>query len=165
MTLATLGYEGLNIETFFSILKHNNIQTIVDIRELPISRKPGFSKSALIKQTESFGLRYIHSPNLGAPRDIRHEYRDDDDWDRFTDRYLVHLKLQNVELELLAELVQRENCCLLCFEANHLRCHRHYVANALVSRTGSQLNINHLVATEIMPVAWPQPLAGITVPQ
>jgi uncharacterized protein (DUF488 family) len=165
MTLATLGYEGLNIETFFNILKDHSIETIVDIRELPISRKPGFSKNALIKHAESFGLQYVHLRDFGAPRAIRHQYRADDDWDKFTDEYLTHLKLQKASLVSLLDLVQHQNCCLLCFETNHLRCHRRYVANALFSRTDGQLEIKHLAAKEIITAAWLQPLVGITVPQ
>lgn len=161
MELATLGYEGLSIDTFFSILKRQNIETIVDIRELPISRKPGFSKSALNNYAESFGLKYVHLPKFGAPKVIRHQYRADDDWEKFSGEYLTHLKLQKDALQGLLDLVQHQRCCLLCFETNHLRCHRRYVANALFSRLDGELHINHLAATEIASAAWLQPLAGI----
>jgi uncharacterized protein (DUF488 family) len=146
MVLTTLGYEGLDVEDFFSILDHNKVQTIVDIRELPLSRKSGFSKTALSKNAESYGFRYIHLRDLGAPRKIRHEYRDDEDWDRFSKKYLEHLKLQSTEIELLTEMVQKENCCLICFEADHSHCHRNYVADAVLAQTDGGLKINHLEA-------------------
>jgi len=146
MVLTTLGYEGLDVEGFFSILDHNKVQTIVDIRELPLSRKSGFSKTALSKQAESYGFRYIHLRDLGAPRNIRHEYRDDENWDRFSKRYLEHLKLQSSEIELLAEMVRKENCCLICFEADHSHCHRNYVADAIQAQTDGEVMINHLGA-------------------
>ncbi len=165
MGLATIGYEGLDVETFFGILIGSSIQTVIDIRELPISRKRGFSKTALSTHAASFGLRYVHLPVLGAPRDIRHEYRDDDDWEKFSTRYLAHLKQQGPEIERLVELVQGEECCLLCFEANHLRCHRRYVAGALYAKTGGELKINHLAAREIAPSAWLRPSVGIAVQQ
>ena len=162
MALATIGYEGLDTQAFFNILIGSGVQTIIDIRELPISRKRGFSKTALSTHAASFGLRYVHLPILGAPRDIRHEYRDDNDWDRFSTRYLAHLKLQGAEIERLMKLVQAEECCLLGFAANHLRCHRRYVANALYAKTGGELKINHLAAIETAPAAWLRPSADIT---
>ncbi|MGN6317380.1 DUF488 family protein [Trinickia sp.] len=44
MTVSTIGYEGLDIDAFISLLSENGIETVVDIRELPLSRKPGFSE-------------------------------------------------------------------------------------------------------------------------
>jgi len=44
MTIYTIGYEGIDIEQFFTLLSEHNIETVVDVRELPLSRKPGFSK-------------------------------------------------------------------------------------------------------------------------
>lgn len=153
MELATIGYEGLDVETFFNILMRNGVQTIVDVRELPLSRKRGFSKTAMSTHAASLGLRYVHLPILGTPRDIRRDYRVDKDWDRFSARYLAYLKLQGLELERLAELIRREACCLLCFEADHLRCHRRYIADALYEKIGGELKINHLAAKEITPAA------------
>jgi hypothetical protein len=38
MTVFTIGYEGLDIDTFVSMLAEYSIETVVDIRELPLSR-------------------------------------------------------------------------------------------------------------------------------
>lgn len=165
MVLSTIGYEGLDVETFFGILMHNGVKTIVDIRELPISRKRGFSKTILSTRAVSYGLKYVHLPVLGAPRDIRHEYREDEDWERFSDRYLAYLRMQGTEIARLAELVNSEECCLLCFESDHLRCHRRYVANALFAKSDGALKINHLAAKETMPVAWLRPSVGRVIQQ
>ena len=45
--LYTFGYEGLTIEAFIERLKQARVQLIVDVHELPLSRKKGFSKNAL----------------------------------------------------------------------------------------------------------------------
>lgn len=44
MTICTIGYEGIDIDRFLSSLQAHDIETVVDIRELPPSGKPGFSK-------------------------------------------------------------------------------------------------------------------------
>ncbi len=60
MTVFAIGYEDLNIDTFVSMLAEYNIGTVVDIRELPVSRKRGFSKTALAGRLNPSGLEYVH---------------------------------------------------------------------------------------------------------
>ena len=45
--LYTIGYEGISQEALFQTLAYHDIQTLLDIRQLPQSRKPGLSKTAL----------------------------------------------------------------------------------------------------------------------
>ncbi len=144
MKLMTCGYEGTTPPLFFSTLVKNNVETIVDLRELPLSRKPGFSKSALASSAQQYHLGYVHIPALGCPREIRHDYRQDKDGSRYTQRFMAYLKTQNQALDTLAELIQRQRCCLLCFEADPNFCHRSYVAESLTARIGAELTIVHL---------------------
>ena len=44
MTIYTIGYEGIDIDRFLSLLRKHDIETVIDIRELPLFRKPGFPK-------------------------------------------------------------------------------------------------------------------------
>ena len=46
-TLYTIGYEGLSLPRFITILQNYHIHTLVDVRELPLSRKPGFSNGKI----------------------------------------------------------------------------------------------------------------------
>jgi uncharacterized protein (DUF488 family) len=68
MTVYTIGYEGLDIEAFISLLAMHRIEIVVDIRELPLSRKPGFSKKALSSAFKLSGLQYVHMVDLGVCR-------------------------------------------------------------------------------------------------
>src|SRR5690606_28017166 len=111
MVLATMGYEGLETDSFFSILQENNITTIVDVRELPISRKAGFSKSSLSKMASFIGIDYVHFNALGCPREIRHDYRIDQDWSKYSHRYLACLETPPKVIMRLAELVETQSCC------------------------------------------------------
>ncbi len=56
MTIYTLGYEGLDIASFLNILRHHHIQTVIDVSQMPLSRKFGFSKTILSKFLERSGL-------------------------------------------------------------------------------------------------------------
>ena len=47
MQLFTIGYEGINQTQFISWLSNHKINVVADVRNLPLSRKKGFSKTAL----------------------------------------------------------------------------------------------------------------------
>ncbi len=146
MTVFTIGYEGVDLHTFLSLLSRHGIDTIVDIRELPLSRKPGFSKKALAKNLNHSGVEYLHMAELGCPKPIRIRYRADDDWARYTKDFRLHLLAQQTAVLRLADRVCQSNHALLCFEADYNFCHRSMVAEAI--RTACGASINHIKATE-----------------
>ena len=87
----TLGYEGLSIEAFISRLQAAKVKTVVDVRELPLSRKKGFSKTAFCAALGSHGIAYFHAPALGCPKPIRNQYKADGNWKTYTrDFFKVH---------------------------------------------------------------------------
>jgi uncharacterized protein (DUF488 family) len=141
--LMTIGYEGLCPQEFFTILSRCGVETLIDVRELPLSRKKGFSKNALNQEASQHGLGYLHMAALGCPKPIRHDYREDGDWEKYTDRFLKYLGTQESVLSELAETVKGSRCCLLCFEEDYNFCHRKYVADAM-SAFVAPLRICHL---------------------
>jgi uncharacterized protein (DUF488 family) len=139
MIVYTIGYEGLGIDDFMSLLSKHGIENVVDIRELPLSRKHGFSKTALANVLNSSGLEYVHMVELGCPRPVRDAYRADGDWKRYTKGFLNHLKTQKGAVAQLAELVESSTCALLCYEADFNVCHRSMVANAVNKHCGAKV--------------------------
>lgn len=139
MTVFTIGYEGLDIDAFMSLLAEHGIETVVDIRELPLSRKPGFSKKTLANVLNLSGLEYVHMVELGCPRPVRDGYRADGDWKRYTKGFLNHLKTQKDAIASLAELVESSTCALLCYEADFNFCHRSMVADAVNKECGAEV--------------------------
>ena len=161
MNLATLGYEGLNPTQFFAILHAHRIETLVDVRQLPLSRKAGFSKSALRAAAADHQIAYVHLVALGCPRRIRTAYRQDNDWNHYTEQYCAYLETQQSVLHDVAQRVQQEHCCLMCFEADYRRCHRMYVADALRAHIPA-LQVQHLpIRDGAEPLVIGQALAGI----
>ena len=142
--LYTIGYEGLSLQQFIQIVKKHEIQTIVDVRELPLSRKPGFSKTKLSQALEIAGVKYKSVRSLGSPRSLRHEYRESKDWDDFSRRFSEYLESQNDPLNELVTLAYQENTCLLCFERMNTTCHRSIVAKQAVQSAKNGLRVMHL---------------------
>lgn len=144
MTLCTIGYEGVDIDEFVSALTENGVETVVDVREYPLSRKKGFSKTALNNALNSAGIEYIHIAALGCPKVVRHQYRADGDWARYTVGFLEHLEQQHKSVVSLADLAQTTKCALVCFEADHNFCHRSMVASAVCDYVA--MSVEHINA-------------------
>jgi len=64
------------------------VKTVVDVRELPVSRKKGFSKSAFCAALSAHGIAYLHMPALGCPKPIRNPYKVDGNWQTYTREFL-----------------------------------------------------------------------------
>jgi uncharacterized protein (DUF488 family) len=163
--LMTIGYEGMALREFLDILKRCRVTTLVDVRELPISRKPGFGKPALSAAVGQCGIKYEHLVNLGCPRDIRHQYRADGDWAAYTHKYKAYLETQLPSLHRLWNLMQAERCCLMCFEENFNFCHRSLVAQRMLTVAGSPVRVLHLTGTMIGRVVGPVEDTGLLLLQ
>ena len=64
----TIGYEGTDIERFVATLKIVGIKHLADVRAVAVSRKKGFSKSALSARLDAEGIQYFHFIELGDPK-------------------------------------------------------------------------------------------------
>jgi len=157
MAIYTIGYEGLAFNDFMSLLPRHHIETVVDIRELPLSRKPGFSKRALCDALNISGLEYVHVPDLGCPKPIRNRYRDDGNWAAYKAGFLKHLGSQTEAIAALATMAAISNCALLCFEADYNYCHRSMVADAVQ-------RLNGMPVTHIQRAAVRTALTGDRIP-
>jgi uncharacterized protein (DUF488 family) len=146
MRIFTIGYEGLDLGSFTAALARHGVETVVDVRELPLSRKPGFSKQALRHELQLAGFGYVHMVALGCPRPVREGYKRHQDWSRYTEGYMAHLDQQGRAIGELADLAQVTSCALLCFEADYNYCHRSMVAEAVRQRGG--LEVEHIIASQ-----------------
>ena len=142
--LFTIGYEGNAQAAVIKTLLFHDIQSLVDIRELPQSRKPGMSKTGLGIAAADNGIQYTHMRTLGTPRDIRYRRKIDHDQPAFERAYVDYLERQ---ADAMHELMQRaflERCCLLCYEADPRICHRWLVAERAHALTDGALTPVHL---------------------
>ena len=134
MRAYTIGYEGKTPESFVETLKRNNIQQLIDVRELAASRKNGFSKSSLSRMLRDNGIIYKHFPQLGSPRDVRHKLYDDKNYREFFREYTKYLSEPETEefLTDLEGLAQVRRTVIMCFEKDVNVCHRSIIKNRLI---------------------------------
>lgn len=143
--LYTIGYEGADLADFLNTLKHAKARVLLDVREIPISRRKGFSKTALKTALAGVGIDYRHERQLGSPKQIRHRLREDWDYKRFFRDFGRHLDKQSDLLTLLTQEL-KGNVVLMCYEKDHTECHRSSVVNELADRLGLEpihLNVEH----------------------
>lgn len=130
--LYTIGYEDADLADFLATLKRAKMNVLLDVRELPISRRKGFSKTALKEALAEVGIDYRHEKQLGSPKAVRHQLREDWNYPRFFREYDKHLSQQRDLLERLAQEI-KGNVALMCYEKDHTTCHRDSVVNELAN--------------------------------
>jgi uncharacterized protein (DUF488 family) len=122
-TLFTIGYEGKELDQLVAMLKAETIDRLIDIRELPLSRKRGFSKSPLGEALGAAGIEYVHLRAAGNP------YRKAEDP---LAKYRAHLSAAIVDL--VTEKVRGHRAALLCYEHDPKTCHRSVLAPRIARR-------------------------------
>lgn len=144
--LFTIGYERSSLDDLLRTLKARGVGVLLDVRELPLSRRAGFSKRPLSAGLEEAGIGYVHLKGLGTPKEGRVAAHQGD-MDRFWS--IVEAKMQTPEAEhdltRAAALAKERPACLLCVEASPHVCHRRRVAELLHDRFG--FTVEHLSPT------------------
>jgi uncharacterized protein (DUF488 family) len=129
MHIFTIGYEGATVAEFLAALRQAGVRRVIDVRALPLSRRPGFSKTPLRGALAEAGIDYVHLKALGTPADGRAAARAGrhSDLERI---YAGQLELAEAiaqSAQMLA-LAQETPSALLCFERDPARVSSHDAA-------------------------------------
>ena len=146
MNLYTIGYERLNPKQFITYLTHHGVDVVADIRKLPVSRKKGFSKTALKETLDDKRIDYLNFQQLGAPKALRDELYRSGDYDRFFKKYQENISDKDDHLKSILSLVDGgKKVALLCFERDPKKCHRKVVAEEIQKLDGNGLTVKHII--------------------
>lgn len=141
-SVLTIGYEGCDIDSFVETLQLNKVDLVLDVREIPLSRKKGFSKNKFKEALAHVGIDYYHEKRLGSPKPMREKLYEDKDYSAFFKAFDSYLKTQSTVLKKLVRELDG-NVALVCFEKDVMTCHRRSVARALGKLT--EAKPKHLV--------------------
>ena len=128
-------------------LRTHGVRLLVDVRAVARSRRPEFNGVRLAAALERAGIRYQHAGELGSPGSLRRALHESGDFERFAGLYLAHLRRwRKDDVADLRRLVRREGTvCILCYENEAARCHRHIVASEILrARCGLGLVVEHI---------------------
>ena len=125
MRIFTIGYEATTVGEFLAALQGAGVKRVIDVRAVPNSRRPGFSKTPLRIALADVGIDYVHLRALGTPaagreaaRKGRHE--------ELKRIYAGQLELPEAIAEgaQMLELARETPSALLCYERDPAGCHR-----------------------------------------
>jgi len=125
MKIYTIGYEGTTMEAFLAALKSAGVEQVIDVRALPLSRRPGFSKNTLAATLKDHGIGYVHPKALGTPKPGRDAAKKGD-WKTMETVYSGQLELPEAQAQAarLRDLAADARSAVLCFEHDPKMCHR-----------------------------------------
>ncbi len=134
-SLWTIGYEKASWAGVRDALLAAGIRRVIDVRDLPLSRRPGFSKRQLAAGLAEAGIAYTPLRALGTPAEGRAAHRRRD-WPVFWASVEQRLATGEAALALAqaSELAAEAPSCLLCYEADPAICHRCRVAERMGGR-------------------------------
>lgn len=123
--LFTIGYEGRELAELIAILSSTRVARVIDIRELPLSRRRGFSKTPLGDALRAHDIEYVHMREAGNP------YRKEKETlapKKLLAKYERHLVKDGEIVEHVAATARGCRAALLCYEADACVCHRSVLA-------------------------------------
>ena len=132
----TIGHSTRTIEEFLGLLEEHQIDTLVDIRRFPGSRRyPHFGTDELPKHLAENAIQYLHEEALGGRRKPRPD-SPNNVWRNAQFRaYADHMDEPEFRdaLQRLIERAHEHRQVVMCAEAVPWRCHRQLLADALVA--------------------------------
>jgi uncharacterized protein (DUF488 family) len=147
--LFTIGYEQTPAKSVLDELEQAGVKLLVDVRAVASSRRPGFSKSQLAAGLDERGISYVHLRGLGTPKEGRLAARAGQ-YETLQKIYAKHLKTPQAkeELDELSALVKKSGpVCILCYERDHLHCHRRWIAEIIEER--DDVRVDNLAASQV----------------
>ncbi|HKT78223.1 MAG TPA: DUF488 domain-containing protein [Sphingobium sp.] len=125
MRIFTIGYEGATQADLITALKAAGVKVLADVRAVPLSRRPGFSKNILAAGLREAGIDYVGLKALGTPP-VGREAARKGNHALLREVYAGQLDLPEalVQAEQLRDIAGERPTALLCFERDAAACHR-----------------------------------------
>ena len=146
-TLYTIGHSTRTLAELISALQAHSIQTLVDIRSFPMSRRlPHFNRESLEKALPPAGITYVWLKELGGRRK---KIRDDSpnialrspSFRNYAD-YMLTPEFEHGMAELL-KMSDQSRLAYMCAERVYFQCHRMLVSDWLVAHGHEVLHIDN----------------------
>ena len=131
--IKTVGHSNHPIERFVELLKSGGVETVVDVRSTPYSRRfPQFGRETLAKTLAANGIGYLHEgAALGGKNGNSY------------DAAAATPAFKNALDRLIAQSGDR-SLCLMCAEKEPLDCHRTVLVSRRLAERGAV--VEHLLA-------------------
>jgi hypothetical protein len=140
--VGSVGYERYrSVEDFAQLLARAEVERLIDVRELPISRRRGFAKTALTEALAEKGVEYLHLRGMGNPKEFRDLYKSGQVAEGRAGYEQLLTEERAGDLRELAETIHEKRSALMCVEHDEAVCHRQVIFAALQGQLGIDLEI------------------------
>jgi uncharacterized protein (DUF488 family) len=145
-TLFTIGHSTRSLDELVEVLKKHEIQTLVDIRAFPMSRRlPHFNRESLEKALPAAGIQYVGMKSLGGYRkktlaDSPNVALRNASFRNYAD-YMLTPEFEAAANELVS-LAEKNRTAYMCAERMWFQCHRMLVSDWLVAHGHSVFHID-----------------------
>ncbi len=143
--VGSVGYERhKDHRAFAQHLSDVGVERLVDVRDLPISRRRGYAKKALDEAMAEVGIEYLHIKALGNPKPYRDMYKAGrvDEGRRCYEQLL--LSERRDALRDLVPLLSEKRSALMCVEHDPETCHRTVIVEVLRGEFGVDLDVSQI---------------------
>ena len=143
--VGSIGYERhRSVKAFARLIAEAGVELLIDVRELPISRRRGFAKSALREALAEQSVEYLHIRNMGNPKEFRDLYKSGKGAEGRAGFEELLTSERMEDLRGLAGLIQEKPCAVMCVEDDESICHRQVILHALRDEVGLDLEVAHI---------------------
>jgi uncharacterized protein (DUF488 family) len=143
--VGSIGYERYrSVEDFARKLADAGVERLLDVRELPISRRRGFAKSALATALAEHSVEYLHVRSMGNPKEFRDLYKSGRVAEGRTGYEQLLAYERGDDLRELAATIQEKRSALMCVEDDEDACHRQVIFAALRDEVGLDLEVTRI---------------------
>ena len=144
MQVFTIGHGTRPAEELIACLGEAGIETLIDVRRFPGSRRnPQFNQAALTQTLDEVGIAYRHAEELGGRRS------NEPGEERFAcirvaafRSYAARMQTEPWQRALEAALIEPVPC-FMCAETPWWRCHRRLIAELLTARGQDVIHLLH----------------------
>lgn len=134
MIIYTIGFTQLSAEMFFTKLKENEVEVLVDIRLNNTSQLAGFSKGDDLKYflKELCSIKYSHEVLFAPTKQILDDYKKKKiSWENYVDRYIELIQKRDFYKTFREKYSNYSRVCFLCSEPVASMCHRRLLAEEI----------------------------------
>ena len=139
MEIYTIGFTKKTAEDFFTRLKKNGIERLLDVRLNNTSQLASFAKNPDLQYflEKLCNIEYLHEPMLAPTQDILDKFKKEKgSWEDYTKSFMDLMQERTIEETLNPEIFEKKTV-LLCSEDTHENCHRSLVIDYLNEKWGN----------------------------
>lgn len=147
MTVYTIGFTQKTAEQFFTLLRENRVELLIDVRLNNKSQLAGFTKDCDLSffLRELCSAKYLHCAEFAPSKELLSSYQKKAiTWDDYERMYDEILEKRRDYQQFLSRFSNYNRVCLLCSEPTAYRCHRRLLAEKIKSTFPEEVEVVHL---------------------